>query len=761
LLKLKRYLKPFLGGVLLAAVLLLGQALCDLNLPNLMSDIVNVGIQQHGVEHAAPQAITPTGEKLIRLYMPEGNDTGDPYYYVFDNWYRTVSVFRIDKNGKDLADTYKDPDIWIHAAVAEAASAKLDQSAIDDAFANASWALLLHMQDIAKASGQDMTGGDNSQLMTGIDITRLYQLLPMLEQFPQEQRDIYIEAARDADPMLKEKAGITFASAFMEEAGVNIDGLQTNYILKTGGIMLLIALMGGVATVLVGLICARISAGVAKHLRRDVFGKVTSFSNAEFDKFSTASLITRSTNDVTQIQMFLMIGIRMLIYAPMMAGGGIFMALSKSASMAWIIAAAVVLLLGIIMIVLAVAMPKFKRMQKLVDRLNLVSRENLSGLMVIRAFGTREHETARFAEANEDLTRNSLFINRVFVVVMPIIMLIMNAVTLLVVWVGAHQIEQSQMQIGDMLAFMQYAMQVIFSFMMMSMMLIFIPRASVAAERIDEVLRSEPSVTDPEQPKAFADTSGLVEFNRVSFRYGGAEEDALHDISFTARPGQTTAIIGPTGSGKSTVASLLMRFYDVTGGEIRVDGLDIREISSHDLRQRIGFVPQKGELLSGTVASNLKYGRPDADDADMAAGAAVAQAADFIGEMEGGFDADISQGGTNVSGGQKQRLSIARALVKKPEIFIFDDSFSALDFKTDRALRAALKAYTGESTVILVAQRVSTIMNADQIIVLEDGAVAGIGTHAELLERCPQYYEIASSQLTPAELSGQGGNSHE
>ena len=515
-----------------------------------------------------------------------------------------------------------------------------------------------------------------------------------------------------------------------------------------------IAQAGGAATVLVGFISAKVATGVARNIRRDIFAKVGNFSRSEFDRFSTASLITRCTNDVTQIQMLLMIGLRMLCYAPIVGVGGVIMAVNKSASMSWIIAAAVIALLGLTVVFMTAAIPKFKLIQKLVDRLNLVSRENLSGMMVVRAFGTQKHETERFDKANRDLTDTHLFVHRVMAAVFPLMMLVMNGVSLLVIWVGAHKVADSTIQIGDMMAFMQYAMLIIMSFLFISMMFVFVPRAAVSAERVAEVLSAEVFIKDPETPKPFdANLKGLVEFRNVRFRYHGAEKDALHDITFTAKPGETTAIIGSTGAGKSTVANLAMRFYDASGGQVIVGGVDVREAAQSDLRDKIGYVPQKDVLLTGTVASNVKYGCVNASDEEAEAAVCVAQARDFIDEMPGGFASEIAQGGANVSGGQKQRLSIARALAKKPEILIFDDSFSALDFKTDAALRRALKEHAADVTVIVVAQRVGTVMNAEQIIVLNEGKIAGKGTHGELLETCPEYLEIAASQLTKEELA--------
>jgi ATP-binding cassette subfamily B protein len=548
--------------------------------------------------------------------------------------------------------------------------------------------------------------------------------------------------------------GIMISKVFYEELGVDMHSIQTAYIIRVGGVMLIIALLGGVATILVSLISSRIAAGVARNLRKDAFEKIESFSSSEFNKFSTASLITRCTNDITQIQLLLMIGIRMICYAPIMAVGGVIMAIGKSPSMSWIIAVACIAIAGLIVVIIAIAMPKFKIMQTLVDKLNLVARENLSGMMVIRAFATQKHEKKRFEAANGDLTRTNLFVTRVMAFMMSGIMLVMNGITLIIVWVGANQIANSGLLIGDMMAFMQYAMQIIMSFMMISMMFIFVPRAAVSAGRIAEVLEVKNKINDSKQPKSF-DTSkkGIVEFKNVYFKYEGAKEYALSDINFTAFPGQTTAIIGSTGSGKSTIANLLLRFYDVTEGGVMLDGVDVRDVTLKDLREKIGYVPQKGVLISGTIASNLRYGKKDASDEEIETAAKVAQAEDFIEEKEDGFDSAIAQGGANVSGGQKQRLSIARALVKNPEVFIFDDSFSALDYKTDVALRKALKKHTGGSTVIVVGQRVSTIMQARQIIVLEKGRIVGVGTHKELLNTCPEYAEIASSQLSEEELA--------
>lgn len=739
-----RYLIPFLGGFFMALALLFLQAMADLNLPNFMSKIVNVGIQQSGVEHAAPDALSAEGMKLMKTFMSDEERART------DAGYALTNASALSSNGKSYRVLYKNANEELYIRLDADVDAR---AALDTVFENATWTLVTFMRQ-ANAQQNQPAGADTETSLGGVDITKLYAKQVQLDMIPRESILAAHDEAIQGDSSIKTQSGIMLAKLLYEELGTDVSAMQTKYILNVGLVMLGIAFLSGVATILVSLISSRIAAGVARNIRRDVFARVENFSNAEFDKFSTASLITRCTNDVSQIQMLLMMGIRLVCYAPIMAIGGVIMAVEKSASMSWIIAAAVAVLIGVVMVVTSVVLPRFKVIQKLIDRLNLVARENLSGLMVIRAFGTQKHETERFEAANADLTGINLFVTRVMVYMMPAMNIIMNGVILLIVWIGAHRIADSAMQIGDMMAFMQYAMQVIMSFLMISMMFIFVPRALVSVGRIAEVLNTEPSIVDPEKALPFDKAkAGLVEFRNVNFRYGNAEDNTLSDITFTAKPGETTAIIGSTGSGKSTIASLLLRFYDVTSGQILVGGHDVRDVNQKELRKKIGYVPQKGVLLSGTLASNLSYGRKEATEEEIETAARVAQAEGFIRELQGGFSYEIAQGGTNVSGGQKQRLSIARALAKNPDIFLFDDSFSALDFKTDVALRKALKEHTGESTVIIVAQRVSTIMHAEQILVLDMGKIVGCGTHSELLKFCPEYYEIASSQLSQEELA--------
>lgn len=741
MLKLAKYLKPFAGLIIAAVILLFVQAMSDLALPDYMSNIVNKGIQQGGIVNAVPEVIRESQMNRLNIFMNEEDKSEIMKNYTL-----------IDKSNQEY-DNYakvypalEKENIYILNDVDKTEIGKMDIPM---------GKALLAVSGVEKIKA----GAKNGVIdFNGMKIPADTDLFAMLGKLPKEQINKLSEDMNKQFVALDDKMIIQAAAPAVKAEytalGMNTDKIQSRYIINVGFLMLLISLLSAVSTVLVGFIAAKVAAGLSRNLRKDVFTKVENFSNTEFDKFSTASLITRTTNDITQIQMLVVIMIRLVIYAPIMGVGGVIRAINKSASMSWIIAVAVVVLLGLILTVFTVAMPKFKIIQKLIDRLNLVTRENLSGMMVIRAFNTQRFEENRFDKANIDLTRTNLFVNRVMVVMFPIMMLIMNGVTLLIVWVGAQQIAESSMQVGDMMAFMQYALQILFSFLMLSMMFIVVPRAAVSAQRIAEVLETKPTIVDPKQPKSLGNkVKGIIDFKNVSFKYPGAEEDVLRDINFKAIPGQTTAFIGSTGSGKTTLINLIPRFYDVTAGKVLIDGIDVKELTQKELRSKVGYIPQKGSLFSGTIESNLKYADENATEEDIIKSAEIAQAMEFINEKPEGFKGEISQGGTNVSGGQKQRLSIARALVKKPKIYIFDDSFSALDFKTDAALRKALKVQTGQSTVLIVAQRISTIMNAEQIIVLDEGKIVGKGTHKELMENCETYQEIALSQLSKEELA--------
>ncbi|MGB4587307.1 MAG: ABC transporter ATP-binding protein [Rectinemataceae bacterium] len=681
MMRLMRYLKPYLASIALIVALLFLQANADLALPDYMARIVNTGIQQGGIEDSLPRAIG--GKELEKALLFTSQEESASILAAYDRF---------------------EPGSEAHQALLKK-------------YPNAGSEPLYILKKIDATTRSRLNA-----LMLGAISSRL--------------------------------TGIQAVKGEYERLGMDTATLQTSYILSMGGLMLLLTLLSVVATVIVGFLGARTAAGFARDLRVNLFRKVENFSFAEFDKFSMASLITRSTNDITQMQMVTVMGLRMFFYAPIIGIGGVIRATGKASSMWWIIALAVSIILGVIAVVFTIALPKFKNIQKLIDKLNLIVRENLSGMMVIRAFAMQGEEEKRFDKANKDLTGTMLFVTRVMVILMPLMMLIMNLVSLLIIWTGAHEVALSQIRVGDMMAFMQYAMQIFFAFIMLSMMFIILPRASVSADRIAEVLATEPSIVDPKAPRVFeADFSGTIEFKDVSFRYPGATEDVLSKINFTAKPGQTTAIIGTTGSGKSTLVSLIPRFYDATEGSISVGGIDIREVSQHDLRSKIGFVPQKASLFSGTIESNLLYAEENASREDMALALEISQAKEFVDAKQKGIGLEISQGGINVSGGQRQRLTIARAIVKKAPIYIFDDSFSALDFKTDTLLRQALKASLSQSTILLVTQRVAAIKQADQILVLDEGRLVGRGTHHELMETCEVYRDIAMSQLKQEELA--------
>lgn len=730
--KLFKFMKPYAATILMIVVFLVLQAYCDLSLPGYTSDIVNVGIQQGGIDTAIPEQISV--EDMDRLFL-----------------------FVSEKDQKTVLDAYeRDTDTYESEAYVLKDGILKNEKRTDKIGAILSKPMMLvTVFSSDSEETKEMTDAMFASLpkeMLSEDMT-VFDVLGMM---PEEQRaQMVTQIGEKVDEMpetMLEQAATIYLKEVYKNLGMDTDKIQTGYMLRTGGKMLALAAVGMIVSMIVGFLASKVGASTGRDLRGKVFRKVVEFSNGEFDKFSTASLITRSTNDIQQIQMLTVMILRMVLYAPIMGMGGVFKVFHTNVSMSWIIGLAVVLIAMVVMVLFVVAMPKFKILQNLVDRLNLVTREILTGLPVIRAFSTEKHEEERFDQANKDLTKTNLFVNRAMTFMMPTMMLIMNAISILIVWVGANGINDGQMQVGDMMAFIQYTMQIIMAFLMICMISIMLPRAAVSATRVDEVLTSTTLINDPKQPKHLKEGKGMVEFNHVSFRYPGAEEDVLHDISFTAKPGETTAIIGSTGSGKSTMVNLIPRFYDVTEGKITIDGEDIRNVTQHELRDQLGYVPQKGVLFSGTIASNILYGNPDGSEETMMEAAKVAQAAEFIEEKPKCYDSRISQGGGNVSGGQKQRLSIARAIAKDPKIFIFDDSFSALDYKTDVTLRKALKEHTVNSTVIIVAQRISTILHADQIIVLDEGKVAGIGTHKELLKNCDVYYQIAASQLSEKEL---------
>ena len=712
-------------------IVLFIQAYCDLSLPAYTSDIVNVGIQQGGVEEQVPEAISADEMSRLLLFVPSEDQNT-----VLDAYEEDDSTY--DVEAYVLKDDISDEDI----------------STLEDILAYPM------MMTAGFESGSDMTAQIEEQLKASLPaemVTDDMTVFDILQMMPADQREAMLDAMEeqmgDLPDTILDQAAISYVGTAYENLGMDMDDIQIHYLLTTGGKMAGLAFLGMAASILVGFMASRVGAATGRDLRGRVFHKVVGFSNNEFDHFSTASLITRSTNDIQQIQLIIVMLLRIVLYAPILAIGGIIQVFQTNVSMSWIIGLAVVLIGLVILVLFLVAMPKFRIMQTLVDKVNLVMREILTGLSVIRAFSTQKYEEERFDKANRDLTRTNLFVNRAMTFMMPVMMLVMNGISVLIMWNGAHGIDNGEMQVGDMMAFIQYTMQIIMGFLMLCMLSIMLPRAAVAADRVQEVLDSQTVILDPDQPEKFSgNEKGLLKFDHVSFRYPGADENVIHDISFTARPGETTAIIGSTGSGKSTLVNLIPRFYDVTEGSITLDGVDIRNVSQHELREKLGYVPQKGILFSGDIASNIMFGNPEGGEEEMVEAAEIAQATEFIDQKPDGYKSPIAQGGSNVSGGQKQRLSIARAIAKHPEVFIFDDSFSALDFKTDVTLRKALKKRTKNSTVLIVAQRISTILNAEQIIVLDDGKIAGMGTHQELLKTCEVYQQIAASQLSESEL---------
>ena len=733
--KLFQFLKPYAPRVLLILCVLVVQAYCDLSLPTYTSNIVNVGIQQSGIDEEIPENISEEEMNRLLLFVSE-DDRQD----IQDAYEKSSESFDYDGEVLTLKDSVKSDNEKLDALTEEM---KLPMM-LTDGFENGS--------DTTK----QMEGQLKEQMsqVPGIEKMSVFDIFGMMDDT--QRAAIVDKITEQMDKMpdsILDQAAISYVKSTYEQIGLDTGHMSTVYILKTGAKMLGLAALGMAASILACLMASRVGAKVGRGLRRDTFRKVIGFSNAEFDKFSTASLITRSTNDIQQIQFLTVMILRIVLYAPVMAIGGILKVSKTNVDMFWIIGLAVLLIVMVVAVLFIVVMPKFKIVQNMVDKLNLVSREILTGLPVIRAFHTEKHEEERFDEANKDLTKLNLFVNRAMTFMMPTMMLVMNGITVLIVWVGGHSINDGAMQVGDMMAFIQYAMQIIMSFLMICMISVMLPRAAVSAERVDEVLKSEPKIHDPKEPKTLPKNGkGEVAFEHVSFHYPGAEEDVLHDITFTAKPGETTAFIGSTGCGKSTLVNLIPRFYDVTEGKITIDGQDVRNLTQHALRDKLGYVPQKGVLFSGNIASNIMFGNPAGSEQEMTEAAQIAQAVEFIDTKPERYKSPISQGGANVSGGQKQRLSIARAIAKHPDVYIFDDSFSALDYKTDTVLRSALKEKTTDSVVLIVAQRISTILHAEQIIVLDDGKIVGKGTHEELLKTCDAYYQIAASQLSESEL---------
>lgn len=757
MLKLRRYTKPFLMSILIIVALLFGQAMCELAMPDYMSDIVNIGINAGGIEDGVPEAICESEYQKLKVFMEEKEQK------LFEKHYTLMTPASAKQEAKDDYPALKKENVYLLQDI-DADT----RTAIKHALSGSETIVMGIEQAVDKIKDKDAMDSKEvskeqkemmemiQKLPKGVDVFMAMQMMPH-EKLQEMKKDMN-KVMKAMGESTADTANAQYVRNEYKAMGMDVDAIQYQYLFVKGGLMLFVALGSAVAAVAVGFLAARVAAGFSRDLRKDVFHKVEHFSSAEFNKFSTNTLITRTTNDIQQIQMVLVMILRIVIYAPIIGIGAIIKVIQSNANMTWIIALVIVVILSIMMVAFTTVMPKFKILQKLMDGLNSVVREMLDGMPVIRAFNNQKKEEEKFEEANSKIMKTNMFTARAMSTLMPLIMLVMNSATILIVWVGGHQIDSGSLQVGDMMAFMQYSMQIIMAFMMITMISIMIPRASVAAGRVSEILHTKPSIEDPQAPKHLADDQrGRIEFRNVSFRYPGAEEDVLKNITFTAEPGQTTAFIGSTGSGKSTIINLVPRFYDVTQGAIYVDGVNVKDVTQHELRDHIGYVPQKGTLFTGTIESNLRYAKEDATEEELAKAAEIAQALEFIEEKPERYETAITQGGTNVSGGQRQRLSIARALVKKPEIYIFDDTFSALDFKTDAKLRKALNILCQEtkSTVLLVAQRISSIMHAERIVVLDKGEVVGIGNHEELMKSCEVYQEIAYSQLSKEELGNE------
>lgn len=756
-----KYAASYWKAMIAIVLILVVQAYCDLSLPAYTSDIVNVGIQQGGIEDEVPRQIATEEMEKLLLFVSEDDQqtvmdayTEDNTSYKKEAYVLKDSVAEEENTMENLKDILQIPMMMTSGIESGSDTTKQMEDKLKEQMSQGMAQSMPQGANQTMPEGMPQGESQAESQAVSLDDMSMFDLLKML---PAEQRATMVEKIEEQmsempDTIL-DQAAVSFCRSAYKDLGMDMDQTQIHYLLKTGGQMAALALLGMAASIMVAFLASRVGASAGRDLRSGVFHKVVGFSNNEFNHFSTASLITRSTNDIQQIQMLIVMLLRMVLYAPILAIGGVLQVMKTNVSMSWIIGLAVIIIAFVVLLLFLVVMPKFKVLQNLVDKLNLVTREILTGLPVIRAFSTEKHEEERFDDANRTLTKTNLFVNRAMTFMMPVMMFVMNGVSVLIVWTGAHGISDGQMQVGDMMAFIQYTMQIIMGFLMLCMISIMLPRAAVAADRVEEVLKSETMIHDPKQEKHFPeDGKGVLTFDHVSFRYPGADEDVLEDITFTAKPGETTAIIGSTGSGKSTLVNLIPRFYDVTSGDITLDGVDIREVKQRELREKLGYVPQKGVLFSGDIASNIMFGNSHGSDDEMIEAAEIAQATEFIDTKPEKYKSPISQGGSNVSGGQKQRLSIARAIAKHPQVFIFDDSFSALDYKTDVTLRRALAEKTSGSTVLIVAQRISTILHAEQIIVLDEGKVAGKGTHAELLKNCPVYREIAESQLSKKEL---------